>query len=89
MVCKIKPYLTDQEYKKLYPKGSARGKFYGTTKLHKISINGSVDKLTTTRPIISNIGTPTYQLPNIWLNFCHHLKIWKTLLQALRISLQK
>ena len=53
--------LTDQEYKRLYPSGSAPGKFYGTAKLHKISINDDVDKLLI-RPIISNIGTPTYQL---------------------------
>ena len=39
MLRKIKPNLTDQEYKRLYPSGSAPGKFYGTAKLHKISIN--------------------------------------------------
>ena len=61
MLRKIKPNLTDQEYKRLYPSGSAPGKFYGTAKLHKISINDDVDKLLI-RPIISNIGTPTYQL---------------------------
>ena len=61
MLRKIKPDLTDQEYKRLYPSGSAPGKFYGTAKLHKISINDDVDKLLI-RPIISNIGTPTYQL---------------------------
>ena len=61
MLRKIKPNLTDQEYKRLYPSGSAPGKFYGTAKLHKISINDGVDKLPI-RPIISNIGTPTYQL---------------------------
>ena len=64
MLRKIKPNLTDQEYKRLYPSGSAPGKFYGTAKLHKISINDDVDKLLI-RPIISNIGTPTYQLAKI------------------------
>ena len=53
--------LTDQEYKRLYPSGSAPGKFYGTAKLHKISINDDVDKLPI-RPIISNTRTTTYQL---------------------------
>ena len=45
----------------MYPSGSAPGKFYGTTKLHKISINDSVDKLPI-HPTISNTGAPTYQL---------------------------
>ena len=61
MLCKIKPYLTNQEYKRLHPSGSTPGKFYGTAKLHKISINDVADKLPI-RPIISNIGTPTYKL---------------------------
>ena len=61
MLRKIKPNLTDQEYKRLYPSGSAPGKFYGTAKLHKISINDDVDKLPI-RPIISNTRTTTYQL---------------------------
>ena len=39
MLGKIKPNLTDQEYKRLYQSGSAPGKFYDTAKLHKISIN--------------------------------------------------
>ena len=61
ILCKIKANLTDQEYKILYPSGSAPGRFYCAAKLHRISINDSVDKLPI-RPIISNIGTPTYQL---------------------------
>ena len=61
MLRKIKLNLTDQEYERLYPSGSAPCKFYGTAKLHKISINDGVDKLPI-RPIISNIGTPNYQL---------------------------
>ena len=61
MLRKIKPNLTDQEYKRLYPSGSAPGKFYGTAKLHKISVNDGLDKLPI-RSVISNIGAPTYQL---------------------------
>ena len=60
MLRKIKPNLTDQEYKRLYLSGSAPGKFYGTAKFHKISINDGVGKLPI-RPIISNIEKPTYQ----------------------------
>ena len=37
------------------------GKFYGTAKVHKLPANGNVDQLPI-RPIISNIGTTTYQL---------------------------
>ena len=61
MLRKIKPNLTDQEYKRLYPSGSAPGKFYCTVKLYRISINDGLYKLPI-RPIISNIGSPTYQL---------------------------
>ena len=61
MLRKIKPNLADQEYKRLYPSGSAPGKSYGTANLHKISINDGVDKLPI-RPIIPNIGTHIYQL---------------------------
>ena len=39
MLRKIKPNSTDQEYKRLYPSGSAPGKIYGTAKLHKIFLN--------------------------------------------------
>ena len=61
MLGKIKLNFADQEYKRLYPNGSAPGKFYDTAKVHKILITEGVDKLPI-RPIISNIGTPTYQL---------------------------
>ena len=83
MLRKIKPNLTDQEYKRLYPSGSAPGKFYGTAKFHEISINDGVDKLIIC-PIISNIGN-TYLLTY----FCHHWQIRNTLLQVLRVSLKK
>ena len=45
MLRKIMPNLTDQEYQRLYPNGSAPGKFYDAAKVHKISINEGVDKL--------------------------------------------
>ena len=58
---KIKSKLPDEEtYKKLYPTGSAPGKFYGTAKVHKLKDGEQVDKLPL-RPIVSNIGTATYQ----------------------------
>ena len=58
---KIKSKLTQQEYNRLYPTGSNAGKFYGSAKLHKLPTFGTVDQLPL-RPIISNIGTASYQL---------------------------
>ena len=56
---KIKSELPEKVYKKLYPTGSCPGKFYGNAKVHKLSTN-NVDDLTL-RPIVSNIGTATYE----------------------------
>ena len=50
-----------EEYLHLYPSGSCPGKFYGTANLRKISENNTVDELPI-RPIVSNIGTATYNL---------------------------
>ena len=60
-VIKIKDYLSTSEYRTLSPSGSAPGKFYGTTRKHKISVNGTVNDLLL-RPIIANIGTASYHL---------------------------
>ena len=51
----IKHCLSDNEYKKLYPTGSAPGKFYGLAKIHKLKEGKDARKLPL-RPIISNIG---------------------------------
>ena len=56
---KIKSKLPENVYKKLYPTGSYSGRFYGNAKVHKLSIN-NVDDLRL-RPIVSNIGTATYE----------------------------
>ena len=58
---KSKSKLTTQEYNRLYPTGFCPGKFYGTAKIHKLKLNGEVDQLPI-RPIVSNIGTGTYNL---------------------------
>ena len=47
-------YITDDEYKKLYPNGSHIGVFYRLPKVHKEGIP--------TGPICSAIGTSTYIL---------------------------
>ena len=58
---KIKSKFSEQEYKRLYPTGSAPTRFYGTAKLHKLKNDSTVDDLPI-RPIISNINTASYQL---------------------------
>ena len=44
-----------------YPTGSSPGKFFGNAKLHKVPNNGTVEQLPL-RPVISYIGTVTYDL---------------------------
>ena len=56
---KIKSKLPENVYKKLYPTGSYPGKFYRNAKVPKLSTN-NVDDLTL-RPIVSDIGTATYE----------------------------
>ena len=52
-------YLSE-DYKRIYPKSSRPGLFYGTAKLHKLKENDTVESLPL-RPIISNEGTATYK----------------------------
>ena len=56
---KIKLKLPENVYKKLYLTRSYPGKFYGNAKVHKLATN-NVDDLIL-RPIVSNIGTATYE----------------------------
>ena len=58
---KIMSKLSEQEYKKLYPTGSCPGKFYGTANIHKLPVNGGINKLPI-QPIVSNQNTATYNL---------------------------
>ena len=58
---KIKRSFSTQEYSTIYPTGLCPGKFYGTAKVHRLPENGNVDQLPI-KPIVSNIGTPSYQL---------------------------
>ncbi|XP_057292671.1 uncharacterized protein LOC130621404 [Hydractinia symbiolongicarpus] len=57
---KIKPCLTVSEYKKLCPQGSSPAQFYGTAKVRKIPPNPTVADDLPLQPIISNIGSATY-----------------------------
>ena len=58
---KIKKKLPSFAYSKIYPTELSPGKFYRAAKLHKVPNNGTVDQLPL-RPVISNIGTATYDL---------------------------
>ena len=51
--------FTEREYKRLYPTGSKPGAFYGNSKVHKLRKGEGLKKLTL-RPIVSNVGTTTY-----------------------------
>ena len=53
--------MTKQEYSRLDSSGSSPVKFYGTAKRDKLKKGSSVDDLPH-RPIISNVGTASYQL---------------------------
>ena len=44
-VRKMKSHLSNQEYMRIYPAGSAPGKCYGTAKKHKIAVNGTINDL--------------------------------------------
>ena len=58
---KIKLVVDEKLYKRLYPMSSKPRSFYGTAKVHKLKERERVDTLTL-RPIISNIGTATYEI---------------------------
>ena len=61
---KIKHKFEESGYKKLYPTGLRPGLFYGTPKVHKLQQQQQQQRLEelTMRPIISNIGTATYEI---------------------------
>ena len=59
---KMKKKFTVTEYKRIYPSSSRPGLFFGLAKVHKLK-NGctNVNELPL-RPVISNIGTATYEI---------------------------
>ena len=58
---KLKSRLIIQECRQLYPTGSNPESLYGTEKLHKLPLSGTVEEQPI-RSIISNIGTASYCL---------------------------
>ena len=57
---KIKQHLDENEYKRMYPTGSRPGLFYTTAKVHKLLSGEGLSELTM-QPIVSNVGTATYE----------------------------
>ena len=58
----MKKKFSAQQYKKLYPSSSRPGLYFGLAKVHKLKDNSrSVNELPL-RPVISNIGTATYEV---------------------------
>lgn len=59
---KMKNAFDKKTYKTLYPSSSHPGLFFGLAKLHKMPYNSNDVKQLPLRPVISNIGTATYEL---------------------------
>ena len=56
----MKKRIEKRTYSTIYPTSSKPGRFYGTAKLHKIPKDSKDVNILPVRPIISNIGTATY-----------------------------
>ena len=70
-VRKIKNKFSPKEYLNIYPTDSSPGKFYGTAKKRKLTPTGTIDDLPI-RPIISNLGTASYQLAKYLAKLLFH-----------------
>ena len=70
----MKLKLPSNIYSKIYPTGSAPGKFYGTCS-PKLSLNDTINELLL-RPIVSNIATATYHLSK------YLAKLWSQLSES-------
>ena len=58
----MKKKFTETEYKRLYPSASQPGLFFGLAKVHKLKEGQTNVQDLPLRPVISNIGTTTYQI---------------------------
>ena len=59
---KMKNSFTPNQYKRLYPSSSRPGRFFGLAKVHKLKDGDRNVSNLPLRPVISNIGTATYEL---------------------------
>ena len=69
----LKSNVTGQEYKILHPTSLQPTRFYGTTKMHKLPVNGNFNDLTLP-PIVSTINTSTYNLAKFLSKFLSQLR---------------
>ena len=82
---KIKNKISKTEYLQLDPTDSSPGKFYGTTKIHKLPNVGNITELSLDL-YYRMLAHHRIAYQSIWLNYCHHqvnqnilLKIQKNL----------
>ena len=80
--------LSENDYKKPYPTGSRPGLFYGMAKVHKLQSNQDLTELTE-GPIISNIGTTTYETAKYLNNFLSPLGKSQGTLLNLKVLVEK
>ena len=61
-LCSMKSNFGERLYKKIYPSSSRPGLYFGLAKMHKLKDDSRNVGELPLRPVISNIGTATYQL---------------------------
>ena len=64
----MKKAFYEKTYKKLYPSGSQPGLFFGLAKIHKVPDNSTDICELPLRPVVSNIGTATYNISKYLAN---------------------
>ena len=69
----IKNVFTERKYKRLHLTGSKLGAFHGNTKVHKLGKGEGLKELTL-RPIVSNVGTATYNTAKYLANLLAPLR---------------
>ena len=65
---KMKKVFDKNTYKRLYPSSSQPGLFFGLAKIHKLRENSNIVDDLPIRPVISNIGTATYEISKYLAN---------------------
>ena len=65
---RLKNKFSKKYYQKLYPSSSRPGLFFGLAKVHKLNENNRGVENLPLRPVISNIGTATYELSKYLAN---------------------
>ena len=62
MLLSMKKRFSTAQYKRLYPSSSRPGLYFGLAKVHKLKSDTDTVEQLPLRPVISNIGTATYEL---------------------------